>query len=280
MMRELCVRIPFSSLGFLFAAGGKQNNEQNQKNGQRHGRSNEQRLDLDGIGGHADGLGLVFHAVAANEQPVGIDAVGRAGHECTEILSRLDLERGNVVRLNDQNAVYLIGQHLVEHADHERIALDELVEVGEELRAGQAAMAGEHAVGAFSAGRERGPVEMADGDLEDRIVRPVVDRKRELDGRDLDVAHDAGTGDVQQAVILRALLVGQEIAVFAFQQRLVVVSGRRPQLVIPRLIEALHVGGVAGDGLRGVEGVPVVAYSRVQKQGHACKQDQDQKKRR
>ena len=121
---------------------------------------------------------------------------------------------------------------------------------------------------------------MADGDLENGILRPVVDRKRELDGRDLDVAHDAGAGDVQQAVILRTLLVGQEIAVFAFQQRLVVVSGRRPQFVIPRLIEALHVGGVAGDGLRGVEGVPVVAYSRVQKQGHACKQDQDQKKRR
>ena len=49
---------------------------------------------------------------------------------------------------------------------------------------------------------------MADGDLENGILRPVVDRKRELDGRDLDVAHDAGTGDVQQAVILRTLLVG------------------------------------------------------------------------
>ena len=50
---------------------------------------------------------------------------------------------------------------------------------------------------------------MSDGDLQDRFIGPVVDRERHLDAGDVDVAHDAGAGDVEDAVVGLDLLVRQ-----------------------------------------------------------------------
>ena len=217
--------------------------------------------------------------MAAHQKPVGVDAVGRASDKRTQVFSGLNLQGSDVLRLDDQDAVNLVGQNLVEHADDERIAFDNLIEIGKQLCAGQSAMAGEDAVCAFAADRETCPVQMSDRDLQNGIAGAVVDRQRDVDGRNLDIAHDAGAADVQQTLILRLLLLGQEKAVFPRQQRPVIILRRRQQLVIGVLVQRLHVLRVIRHSLRGVAGVPVVADGRIQKQGHACKQHEDQRNR-
>lgn len=54
---------------------------------------------------------------------VRIDAVGRAGDEGAEVLPLFNAERLHLAGQDDENAVDLIGQHLVERADDEEIAL-------------------------------------------------------------------------------------------------------------------------------------------------------------
>ena len=70
-------------------------------------------------------------------------------------------------------------------------------------------MAGEDAVCALAADRERAPFQMAHSDLEHVVARAVVDGKRDFDGRDLDISHDAGGVDAQLAEIVLALFVRQ-----------------------------------------------------------------------
>ena len=61
--------------------------------------------------------------MAAHKHTVRIDAVGRAGDEGAEVLPLFNAERLHLAGQDDENAVDLIGQHLVERADDEEIAL-------------------------------------------------------------------------------------------------------------------------------------------------------------
>ena len=99
------------------------------------------------------------------------------------------------------------------------------------------------------------------------VVRAVVDGQGDIDGGDLDIAHDAGAADVQEAVIFRLLALGQEIAGLARGLQHGVVGVVR---------QALHVLRAAGDGAGGVQRVPVVADARIQKQGQPCGEQQNE----
>ena len=207
---------------------------------------------------------------------MGVDAVGRARHQRAQVAPGDDLQRGHILRLDDEDLVDLVGQYLVEHADGERIALDQLVEIRKQLRARQPAVAGEHAVAAFAADGQAGPADVPGGDLEHVVVRAVVDGQGDIDGRDLDIAHDAGAADVQETVIFRLLALGQEIAGLAGGERLVIVARGLQHGVVGVVRQALHVLCVAGDGAGGVQRVPVVADARVQKQGQPCGEQQNE----
>ena len=169
-----CVRVICLVIVCPLVSGQQQNEQQRQQHRQRHDGRDEQRLDLDAVGDEPDGrfLLLGFNAVAAHQKPVGVDAVGRASDKRTQVFSGLNLQGSDVLRLDDQDAVNLVGQNLVEHADDERIAFDNLIEIGKQLCAGQSAMAGEDAVCAFAADRETCPVQMSDRDLQNGIAVP------------------------------------------------------------------------------------------------------------
>lgn len=66
------------NLLFLSAPGQQQKDQQNQQHGDRHDGRHQHRLDLDGVGGDPHGFDFldIVDAVSANQQPVGIDAVG------------------------------------------------------------------------------------------------------------------------------------------------------------------------------------------------------------
>ena len=115
---------------------------------------------------------------------------------------------------------------------------------------------------------------MAHGDLQHALVHAVVDGQRDLELRDLDVAHDAGTGNIQQRLILRQIFPGLPQRVFPLGQPLVISLGSRPHLVVIIIVQRGHALGVGGDGVGLVEGVPVVADAGVQQQGEPCQEDQ------
>ena len=103
--------------------------------------------------------------MSANQQPVGIDAVGGAGHQGAVVLAFYNFQCGGILRLHDEDLIHLIGQDLIQHPQKEGIPLPELVQVGEQLGAGQTPVTGEDAVGALPAYRQAGPFQMADGHL-------------------------------------------------------------------------------------------------------------------
>ena len=137
------------------AGGDQQVDEQDEEDGRRDERCHDDRLEAHGVGGDAGCVGVVVvHAVPADEQAVGVDAVGRAGDQCTEILIGIDLEILQLLGENDSNLVNLIGEGAVEDLEQELVARLELVDVGEQLRGRQASVSGHRAVGALAADRE------------------------------------------------------------------------------------------------------------------------------
>ena len=113
---------------------------------------------------------------------------------------------------------------------------------------------------------------MADGDLQDGILRAMVDGQAHVNFGNLDIAHDPLTGYVQQAFVFGLLLLGEEEAVAATTQVPVILPGGVPDGVIAGVVESGHVFGVGGDGAGLVEGVPVVADGGVQQQGQPYEQ--------
>ena len=158
---------------------------------------------------HGERFRAVFHTVSAHQKSMGIDAVGRAGDEGAEILARDDPQGIGLMRLNDENLVDLIGENLIQNAENKGIALREFIEVGKELGTGQAAVPGKHAVGAFTADRQAGPIQMANSDLQHGFIGAVVDRQGDIETVDFDIAHNAGAADIQKRLIRFIFRIGE-----------------------------------------------------------------------
>ena len=144
----------FIGITFVFVIRplGKQDDQQNQQNRNGYDRSHQQRVDLDCVRRNAgDPFFLdILDAVTSHQQPMGIYAIWRAGDEGAVILAFDNLQSGGLLRLDDQYLIDLIGQHLIENPEHEYRAFLQLIEVGEQLCAGQTAMTGQNAMGALS----------------------------------------------------------------------------------------------------------------------------------
>ena len=132
---------------------------------------------------------------------MGVDAVGGAGHQGDVILAVHHLE---VVGLGGQyngDLVHLISQHPVQHRDGEGVAHFQLVQIGEQLGAGQAAVSRNDRVGAAAAHRQAGALQVACGNLQHAIAGAVVDGQLHTDLFNGDVAHNAGAGHIQRDVV-------------------------------------------------------------------------------
>ena len=102
--------------------------------------------------------------VSADKQPVRVNAIGCAGDERTQIHAVIDLQCADVVRLDNENLVDFVSQHLVQHAEGEGIAVGELVKVGKELGGGQPSMRREGGMRPRFASRQACALNVTDGD--------------------------------------------------------------------------------------------------------------------
>ena len=207
---------------------------------------------------------------------MGVDAVGRAGDQGAVVLALLDGQIAHLRRQDDAYLVYLVGQRLIQYLEQEEVSRHQLVQVREQPRAGQAPVAGKHAVGPLAPYGQGGPLHVAHGDLQDRVARAVVDGEGAFDLRDVDIAHDAGAGDIQAVLIELLIFFGKKVGVGLFRQGGVVGLRFAPDPVVVRVVHGGHGVGVAGDGPRLVERVPIIAQRRVDQQAHAHDQHRDQ----
>ena len=118
----------------FFAAADKEPEQHHQQNRHQHKGRDNQLFDHHGIGSDpdVDRLGQVFHPVPPDQQPVGIDALGGAGPQGTQILAQLDGQILDDVGLHDADLVHLIGQRLFQHMEHEQIPHRQLVQIREQ----------------------------------------------------------------------------------------------------------------------------------------------------
>ena len=206
--------------------------------------------------------------MAAHQQAVGVDAVGGAGDEGEVVLLRVDLELGHLGGEHDADLVDLVGDRAVEDGDSPVVAGGQLVKVGKEPGAWQAAVAGDGAVGPDAADGEARPREMADGDLQHGLVGAVVDGQGDVDFRDVDVAHDAGAVDIQQGVVFLLFLLAHVPEHAAFAELFVVLFGGLEDLLVAVGVELGDRLGVARDGTALVEAVPPVGEGGIDQQPH------------
>jgi hypothetical protein len=162
--------------------------------------------------------------MSTDQQSVGIDTVGGTGKHGTIVLTLADHEAVYLMRLYNEDLIYLIGQDLIQNAEHKQVSLADLVQVGKELGAGQTPVSGNNAVGTLPTYRKAGPLQVTDSDLEDRVLGAVIYRERNTDAGDLNIAHNTVTGNVQELVILLLLFRGSGIAVGTVQETAVIFS--------------------------------------------------------
>lgn len=127
--------------------------------------------------------------------------------------------------------------------------LAEPVQVGEQLRAGQSPVPGQHAVGGRAPHRQGAALNVPHRHLEHRLLRAVVDGQGAVDFGDLDIAHDAAAGYVQQGQVLLPFRFGELVGNGLLRQPGVIRAGGQPQLLVILLGQAGHAFRVAGDGL-------------------------------
>ena len=94
----------------------------------------------------------------------------------------------------------------------------------------------------------------------------MIDGTAHVELRDLEIAHDADAGDVQQLFILFLLRIRQREIRAALRQGPVIRPGRRPHLLVLRFVQVGHILRIRADGPAGVEGVPVVTDGGIQQQ--------------
>ncbi len=215
--------------------------------------------------------------MAAHEQPVRVDAVGRAGEQGAQVLALHDLQGRHVLRLHDEDLVHLVGEGAREHGDGEGVAHLHLVQVGEEPRGGKPAVRGEHGVGGGAAHRQAAPLEVAHAGGQDGVGRAVVDRQVHAQLLDGDVAHDVGGRDAERLVVL-----GREDAVTGQggtegRQVRVVGVGLGKEPLGHRAVHVAHGRAVVGHGAGLHLGVPPVRHAGIQHDGAPYEKDQHEK---
>ena len=134
---------------------------------------------------------------------MGVDGIRRAGNKGAVILPRGDVQILGVLRFHHFDLIHLVRQRFIQNMQVETVALFQLVQVGEQHGFGQAAVAGQHAVGAFAAKGVAGAFQMANALLQHIIAGAFVNRQVDVNFRDGDIpqafahihkVHIAGAG--------------------------------------------------------------------------------------
>ena len=143
------------------------------------------------IAGAGSFLPIVFHPGAANQQPVGIDADGRAGDQSAKILPFDDFQRLHLIRLHHQHLIHLISQHFIENVQIKPIPQLQLVQIGKQLRFRHTPVAGQSTMGAFAAQGITGFRQMADSVGKDVVAGALINRQVHI---------NFGNGDITKGI--------------------------------------------------------------------------------
>lgn len=252
-----------------------------------------QRFDAQGVGGHADIqlLLFVFHAAAAHEQAVGIDAVRMAGHQRAEIHAGENFQLGQIAGLDDRYFIHLIGQRLVQNGQIEQVADLHDIQVAEQLGAGQAAVSAQEAmgreihcafkiflVGVQAAHGQAGSHDMPDRGLQHGVAGSVIDRQVGFCFGDRYEAHVARSVHVELGVILlgKLLVVFNHPAVGQFKQPPVIFHGGVQYRLVFLIVQLGHALGIGGDGAALVHLVPVFAEGGIGHDAQAHQKNEEE----
>ena len=146
-------------------------------------------------------LRLIGATRAADKQPVGVDAVRRAGEQRHIIAVPGGQQAVHPVGLHNGDVIDGVSQPLAENIQTEFVPDLEPVEVRKQQRARQSAVARQHAVGPRTADGQTRSREVSHALLEHVLARAVVDRQADGDFRDLQIAHHAAAVRVEQGPV-------------------------------------------------------------------------------
>ena len=113
----------------------------------------------------------------ADEQPVSVDTVGRAGDQRAIIRIRIDLQILQFLRQDDSDLVYLISKRTVKDLQQKFVTRLELVNIREKLGGRKPAVTGYRTVASLAAYWEGSTYDVPDRDLQDRFICSVIHRK-------------------------------------------------------------------------------------------------------
>ena len=137
------------------AGGDEHEDQQNEQNRGRHQRCHDNRLEPHGVCSDTRLIRLVVvHTVAAHQETVGIDTVGRAGDQRAVVHVWIDLQVLKFLRQDDSDLVHFIGQCTVEDLKQKFVARLQLIDISEQLGGRQSAVSRYSAVRSLAADRE------------------------------------------------------------------------------------------------------------------------------
>ena len=128
--------------------------------------------------------------MAAHKKTMCVDTIWGTGHKRTVIFSCLDLQVLQFLRFYDPYLIHLIGKRLIKHMKGKRIPFFHFIQIGKQLCRRKPSTPYTNAKVSLNADWERASRKMADGNLQNPVIRPMIDRKGRLDLRYLHIPHD------------------------------------------------------------------------------------------
>ena len=240
----------------------KQNQQQDDGNGQE--RHDDHRLDQHAFSRHGDNTRLGLDTMAANQQAVRVDGVGCAGDQGTQVLPRNNAQIPRLLRQDDADLIHLVGQHLVQRPDDEGITLGQLVDIGEQTGRRQTTVSGQDTMGTRAADGQRRALDVADGDLQDAVIRAMINGQGAADLLYFNIPDDTASVNIQLFLVLGPLFL-REIGPAATRlgDLLVVGVGALQQFFITVLVHVGHRFRVVDHDLGLPVTVPPVRDGRI-----------------
>ena len=139
--------------------------------------------------------------LTAHQKAVRVDAVGGAGHQGDIIHPLCGEQLVGLGRQHNGDLIDLIGQHPIQHRDGKAVAHLQLVQIGEQLCTGQAAVRRYDRMRSGTAHGQAAAFQMACCHLQHALIGAVVYGQLNADFGDRDIPHNARAGDVERLCI-------------------------------------------------------------------------------
>ena len=134
-------------------------------------------------------ISRVLDPDAPDQKALGVDPIRGAGQQGAVVLALDDLQVLHVVWLDNVNRVDLIADLPVQDRDRKAVAKLDLVQVGKQGRAWQAAVANQDGMGRLAANRQARALQVANPVPQHGLGSTMVDRQMDPDLWNVDIGH-------------------------------------------------------------------------------------------